>query len=55
MSWKEVGEAFHTTWYHVFCSVEMAVFWGRERMKLSGIEAIGVDEIQWQRDGATIT
>nr|VFK44611.1 MAG: Transposase [Candidatus Kentron sp. SD] len=49
LSWKEVGEAFHTTWYHVFCSVEMAVSWGREHMDLSGIEAIGVDEIQWQR------
>ena len=49
LSWKEVGEAFHTTWHHVFCSVEMAVSWGREHMDLSGIEAIGVDEIQWQR------
>ena len=48
LSWKEVAEAFHTTWDHVFCSVEMAVSWGRENRDLSSIKAIGVDEIQWQ-------
>ncbi|MEJ2406626.1 MAG: hypothetical protein P8171_20490 [Candidatus Thiodiazotropha sp.] len=25
LSWKEVAEAFHTSWDHVFRSVEMAV------------------------------
>jgi len=30
MSWKEVAQAFHTSWDHVFHSVEMAVSWGRE-------------------------
>ena len=49
LSWKEVAEAFRTTWDHVFCSVEMAVAWGREHRDLSGIEAIGIDEIHWQR------
>ena len=47
MSWQEVADAFRTTWHHVFCSVEMAVIWGRERQDLSGIASIGVDEIQW--------
>ena len=27
----------------------MAVAWGLEHRVLSGIEAIGIDEIQWQR------
>ena len=49
MSWQEVAEAFRTTWYHVFCSVEMAVTWGRERQDLSDIVSIGVDEIQWKK------
>ncbi len=49
MSWKEVAEAFRTTWDNVFRSVQMAVGWGRQHMDLSGITAIGVDEIQWQR------
>jgi transposase len=47
MSWSEVAEAFRTTWHHVFCSVEMAVNWGREHMSLEGITAIGVDEMHW--------
>jgi len=49
LSWKEVAEAFRTSWDHVFCSVERAVIWGRAHQGLSGVEAIGVDEIAWQR------
>ena len=49
LSWKEVAEAFHTTWDHVFRSVEMAVTWGREHRDLTTINAIGIDEIQWQK------
>jgi transposase len=48
LSWKEVAEAFKTTWEHVYRSVQMAVHWGLEHRDLSGITAIGVDEIQWQ-------
>jgi transposase len=55
LSWKEVAEAFRTTWDHVFCSVEMAVTWGRAHRDLSGIEAIGIDEIQWQRGHRYLT
>lgn len=55
LSWKEVAEAFRTSWDHVFCSVEMAVAWGREHMDLSGIGAIGIDEVQWQRGHRFLT
>ena len=55
LSWKEVSEAFHTTWDHVFCSVERAVIWGREHQDLSGVKAIGVDEIAWQRGHRYLT
>ena len=55
LSWKEVAEAFHTTWDHVFCSVEKAVTWGREHQDLSGVKAIGVDEIAWQRGHRYLT
>jgi len=55
LSWKEVAEAFHTSWDHVFCSVERAVTWGRAHQDLSGIEAIGVDEIAWQRGHRYLT
>jgi transposase len=49
MSWKAVADAFQVSWESVFRSVEMAVEWGRRHMVLDGIEAIGVDEILWQK------
>ena len=55
LSWSEVADAFRTTWDHVFSSVEMAVTWGRAHRDLSGIEAIGVDEIAWQRGHKYLT
>jgi transposase len=55
LSWKEVAEAFRTSWDHVFSSVAMAVTWGLEHRDLSGIEAIGIDEIAWQRGHKYLT
>jgi len=49
LSWKEVAEVFCTSWENVFRSVERAVNWGRSHQDLSDIQAIGVDEIKWQR------
>jgi len=49
LSWKEVVQVFCTSWENVFRSVEMAVNWGRAHQNLSGVQAIGVDEIKWQR------
>ena len=55
LSWKEVAEVFHTSWQKVFRSVEAAVEWGRAHQDLDGIEAIGIDEIQWQRGHRYLT
>ena len=49
LPWDEVARIFHTNWRNVFESVKHAVFWGILHRNLDGIEAIGVDEIQWQR------
>jgi transposase len=49
MSWKEVTTAFHVSWDRVFEAVKQAVFWGLAHRSLDGIEAIGVDEVQWHR------
>lgn len=49
LSWKEVASTFGTSWDTVYRSVEMAVRWGRAHMKLSGIEAIGIDEIAYKK------
>lgn len=48
LSWKETAVAFRTSWYTVFRSVEMAVDWGRERIDVSNVLSLGIDEIQWQ-------
>lgn len=49
LSMQEVARQFKLTWHHVFTAVAMAVTWGRERIDLTGITAIGVDEIHWAK------
>ena len=49
LSWSQTAEAFRTSWYTVYSSVEMAVQWGRDHVNLNGITAIGIDELCWGR------
>jgi transposase len=53
--WQAVALAFNTSWQNVYRSVKHAVSWGLAHRDLSGIEAIGVDEIQWQRGHKYLT
>ena len=55
LSWKGVAETFGTTWQNVFRSVKHAVSWGLAHRGLSGIKAIGVDEVQWQKGHKYLT
>lgn len=55
LSWKEVAEVFRTSWESVFRSVEMAVEWGHARREVSGVQAIGIDEIAWQKGHKYLT
>ena len=55
LSWKQVARSFRTTWDNVFRSVKMVVSWGLEHRSLEGIEAIGVDEVQWQKGHKYLT
>jgi transposase len=55
LSWKEVAETFRASWESVFRSVEMAVEWGRAHQDLSGVQAIGVDEIAWKKGHKYLT
>ena len=55
LSWKGVAEAFGTTWQNVFRSVKHAVSWGLDHRTLESIEAMGVDEVQWQRGHKYLT
>ena len=55
LSWQEVATVFRTSWDQVFRSVVLAVAWGRDHVDLTGIRAIGVDEIHWQRGSHFLT
>ncbi len=55
LSWKEVAQSFQTSWPKVFRSVEYVVEWGLQNRDLSGITAIGVDEIQWHKGHKYLT
>lgn len=55
LSWQEVAVIFGTSWQSVFRAVRHAVFWGIAHLDWSGVEAIGIDEIQWQRGHRYLT
>jgi len=49
LSWSTVADRMKVSWYHVFSSVSFAVAWGRARVNLEGIFALGIDEVFWGR------
>ena len=55
LSWQEVSCIFHTSWDSVYRAVEHAVRWGLVHREMTGIESIGVDEVQWQRGHKYLT
>lgn len=55
LAWQKVADVFHTSWQTVYRSVQMAVRWGLAHRDLQGIEAIGVDEVQWQKGHKYLT
>lgn len=55
LAWLDVAVIFNTTWEKVYASVKHAVSWGIVHRELSGVEALGVDEIQWKRGHKYLT
>ena len=55
LSWQEVAETFRTSWPKVFCAVEYMVEWGLKERELSGITAIGIDEVSWSKGHKYLT
>ena len=49
ISWMDVSVAFRVSWDKVYASVKFAVSWGLAHRDLTGVESIGVDEVQWHR------
>jgi transposase len=55
LSWQEVANIFHTSWDSVYRAVKQVVFWGLVHRDDTGVEAIGIDEIQYQRGHKYLT
>lgn len=55
LSWSEVAAIFQTSWDSVCRSVEHAVAWGLPRRDLSGVSALGVDEVAWRKGHSYFT
>jgi transposase len=55
LSWKQVAEAFNTSWDNVFRSVKMAVDWGLAHRDLETVTAIGIDEISRRKGHKYVT
>jgi transposase len=49
LSWQDVACRFKVNWHQVFDSVRYVVDWGLAHRDVSGVRAIGVDEIQFGR------
>jgi transposase len=55
LSWSEVGTIYRTSWDSVCRAVEHAVEWGLKHRDLSGVTAVGIDEVAWQRGHTYMT
>lgn len=55
LSWKEVGKRCGVSWDIVARSVEWIVAWGKKYRSVEGVEAIGVDEIQYKKGHKYLT
>jgi hypothetical protein len=47
--WQVVAEVFGTSWQSVSEAVRMAVEWGLLHREMTGITAIGINEIAWRK------
>jgi transposase len=55
LTWQQVANTFQTSWQTVYRAVAWAVAWGLAHRDLEGIEAIGVDEVQWRKGHRYLT
>ena len=55
LSWSEVASVFRTSWDSVFRAVGHAVEWGLAHGDLSGVTALGIDEVAWSRGHRYLT
>jgi transposase len=49
LSWRETAEAFEVSWEAVYRSVQWLVAWGLAHRVLTGVTALGLDELHWRK------
>jgi transposase len=47
LSWKETAAIFGVSWDCVYSSIQWLVEWGLAHRDLSGVTALGIDELHW--------
>ena len=55
LSWQETARRFRTNWHQVFVSVRYVVEWGLAERDLSGVTAIGIDEVHFGKGQKYLT
>lgn len=55
LSWQETARRFRTNWHQVFASVRYVVEWGLARRDLSGVTAVGIDEVHFGKGQKYLT
>jgi transposase len=55
LPWEDVARFFGTSWNRVYEAVQWAVDYGLEHRDLSGITAVGIDEIAYQKGHKYLT
>jgi transposase len=55
LSWQEVARRFGVNWRQVFESVRDVVAWGLAHRDISGVTAIGIDEVQFSKGQQYLT
>ena len=55
LSWSETASIFRTSWDSVSRAVGHAVEWGLAHRDLSGVTALGIDEVAWSRGHRYLT
>lgn len=55
MSWKSVARRFRTSWQTVYRAVAAVVSYGLAHRKITGVTALGIDEVQYQKGHTYMT
>jgi transposase len=55
LSWQDVARRFHVNWHQVFEAVRYVVEWGLAHRDVSGVTAIGIDEVHFGKGQSYLT